>query len=356
MEILGWLVGDGKIRIDPTKVKGISEWPRELKSVAEVRSTLGVLGYQRPFIQGFAAIAKPLTNLTKKDVPFEWTPECHKALDRLIECVTSDPVLWHPDPSAPFELEVDASDFALGSILFQRDENNKRCAVAYHSRALIAAERNYSIADKEFLAIMEALKLVRHLVMGSLHKLTIYSDHNNLCYYRDPQKLNRRVARYIAFLANFNFEIKYLPGKKNQADPLSRRPDHDDGSKDNDHVIALLESLFVRAVEITVLEEQIHHLQVKHEDVMKEWKKKYDLYQDDWKVWWRAGSKVVPTDQGVYRTLVQQYHDSPTAAHPGVWKTFQVLQRDYWWPTMHKDIEDYIKGCATCQATKTITH
>ena len=158
MEILGWLVGDGKIRIDPTKVKGISEWPRELKSVAEVRSTLGVLGYQRPFIQGFAAIAKPLTNLTKKDVPFEWTPECRKALEQLIEWVTSDPILWHPDPSAPFELEVDASDFALGSILFQRDKNNKRRAVTYHSRALIAAKRNYSIADKEFLAIVEALK------------------------------------------------------------------------------------------------------------------------------------------------------------------------------------------------------
>ena len=284
MEILGWLVGDGKIRIDPTKVKGISEWPRELKSVAEVRSTLGVLGYQRPFIQGFAAIAKPLTNLTKKDVPFEWTPECRKALEQLIEWVTSDPILWHPDPSAPFELEVDASDFALGSILFQRDKNNKRRAVAYHSRALIAAKRNYSIADKEFLAIVEALKRVQHLVIGSPHKLTIYSDHDNLRYYWDPQKLNRRVAHYIAFLADFNFEIKYLPGKKNQANPLSRRPDHDNGSKDNDHMVALLGSLFVRAIEIAALEEQIHHLQAKHEDTMKEWKKKHNLYQDDWKV------------------------------------------------------------------------
>ena len=112
MEILGWLVGGGTVRIDPAKVKGISEWPRDLKSAHEVRSTLGILGYQRPFIQGFAAIAKPLTNLTKKDTPFEWTPECRKALDTLIERVTSDPVLWHPDPNAPFELQVDASDFA----------------------------------------------------------------------------------------------------------------------------------------------------------------------------------------------------------------------------------------------------
>ena len=65
---------------------------------------------------------------------------------------------------------------------------------------------------------------------------------------------------------------------------------------------------------------------------------------------------MVPVDEGIHRALVQQYHDSPTAAHPGVWKTFQVLRKDYWWPTLHKDVEDYIKGCATCQATKTVTH
>src|ERR1700682_466663 len=84
MDVLGWLVEDGNIKIDPAKVAGITEWPRELKSVKEVRSTLGVLGYQRPFIRGFAHIAKPLTELTKKTVPFKWTQECRDALDKLI--------------------------------------------------------------------------------------------------------------------------------------------------------------------------------------------------------------------------------------------------------------------------------
>jgi hypothetical protein len=79
--------------------------------------------------------------------------------------------------------------------------------VAYHSKALNAAERNYSIGDREFLAIIEGLKRIRHLVMGSPYKLIIYTDHNNLRYYRHPQKLNRHVARYIAFLADFDFEL-----------------------------------------------------------------------------------------------------------------------------------------------------
>jgi hypothetical protein len=125
MEILGWLVGGGRVHINLAKVKGISKWPRTLQSVEEVRKTLGVLGYQCPFIQGFASIVRPLHNLTKKEIPFIWTQKCTNALNELIERVTTEPVLWHPDPSKPYELEVDASAFALGSILYQRDNNNK---------------------------------------------------------------------------------------------------------------------------------------------------------------------------------------------------------------------------------------
>jgi hypothetical protein len=130
------------------------------QSVEEVRKTLGVLGYQRPFIQGFASIARPLHDLTKKGTQFNLDPKCTDALDELIKRVTTEPVLWHPDPAKPYELEVDASAFALGSILYQRDDNNKRRAVAYHSKALNQAERNYSIGDREFLAIIEGLKRV----------------------------------------------------------------------------------------------------------------------------------------------------------------------------------------------------
>jgi RNase H-like domain found in reverse transcriptase len=101
---------------------------------------------------------RPLHDLTKKDVPFIWTPACTEALDTLIRCVTSEPVLWHPDPSCAYELEVDASSFALGSILFQRDNNNKHRVVAYHSRALTPSEWNYAVRDREFLAMIEGLK------------------------------------------------------------------------------------------------------------------------------------------------------------------------------------------------------
>jgi RNase H-like domain found in reverse transcriptase len=186
MEILGWLIGGGKIQINPAKVKGISEWPRELKSKEEVRRTLGVLGYQWPFICGFSNITWPLHDLTKKDTPFIWSPACTKALDTLIKHVISEPVLWHPDPSCAYELEVDMSSFALGSILFQRDDTGKWQAVAYHSWALTPSERNYTVSNREFLAMIEGLERNRHLVIGSLHKLMLYTDHDNLCFYHHP--------------------------------------------------------------------------------------------------------------------------------------------------------------------------
>ena len=122
MEILGWQVGAGGIRIDPSKIAGIKEWPRQLKDVKQVWSTLGVLGYQRPFIKNFAAIARPLHNLTKKNTLFEWTQECTDALEQLIQAVTSEPVLYQPDFAKQFELEVDASMFAIGAVLFQKDK------------------------------------------------------------------------------------------------------------------------------------------------------------------------------------------------------------------------------------------
>jgi hypothetical protein len=157
MDVLGWLVEDGNVRIDLAKVAGIAEWPRELKSVKEVQSTLGVLGYQRPFIRGFAHIAKPLTELTKKKVPFKWTQECRDALDKLIKIVTSEPVLACPDLEKPFELEVDTSAYAVGTILFQRDENKWRRDVGYFSKALNPAERNYDVWDREFPAVVTGL-------------------------------------------------------------------------------------------------------------------------------------------------------------------------------------------------------
>jgi RNase H-like domain found in reverse transcriptase/Reverse transcriptase (RNA-dependent DNA polymerase) len=158
VEYLGIYVKDGTIRIDPTKQSGLATWPRQLSTVTQVRSTLGVLGYQRPFIRGFAHIAKPLTSLLKKGQTFKWMQECTDALNKLIDIVTSDPVLFRPDETKQFELEVDASQYAIGAILYQRDNNGKQRPVAYHSETLNEAERGYNIFDRELMVVVKGLE------------------------------------------------------------------------------------------------------------------------------------------------------------------------------------------------------
>jgi RNase H-like domain found in reverse transcriptase len=154
---LGIIVTKGTVRIDPTKQNGLAAWPRRLTSVKQVHSTLGVLGYQRPFICGFAQLAWPLTQLLKKDRKFEWMDECTAALDKLIKIVTSDPVLHRPNYDLPFTLEVDASQYVAGAILYQPNDKGQLCPVGYYSHTLNPAERGYDVHDWELLAVMRGL-------------------------------------------------------------------------------------------------------------------------------------------------------------------------------------------------------
>jgi RNase H-like domain found in reverse transcriptase len=143
---------------------GIQEWPETLTTLTQVRSFLGVVGYHRPWIEGFAHIARPLTNLQKKNIPFIWDDKCKEALQTLKQRVTSDPVLWQPDHNCPFTLEVNTSQYATSAILWQEDDKGKKCAIGYDSSTLSNAERNYPIYDRELLAMICGLENWHYLL------------------------------------------------------------------------------------------------------------------------------------------------------------------------------------------------
>ena len=110
--------------MDPTKIKAVQTWPTP-KSVKDVRSFMGFCNFYCPFIYKFAHVAKPLNALTKKDIPWEWTDQHQLAFDTLQSRVTSEPILVQPQLHNQFELEVDASGYALGAVLMQRDKTHK---------------------------------------------------------------------------------------------------------------------------------------------------------------------------------------------------------------------------------------
>ncbi len=141
MDYLGVVISKEHIHIDPLKVEGLKNWPCELHTLKQVQSTLGVLGYQCPFIPGFAHIARPLTNLLKKGTTFTWLNEHSEAVDKLIIIVLSDLVLFRPNPKELFILEVDTSAFATRAILYQKhEETSQKQPVGYHSQTFNPAK------------------------------------------------------------------------------------------------------------------------------------------------------------------------------------------------------------------------
>jgi RNase H-like domain found in reverse transcriptase/Reverse transcriptase (RNA-dependent DNA polymerase) len=261
IEYLGIVVEGGTVHIDPTKQNGLAAWPRTLSSVKQVQSTLGVLGYQQPFIPCFMHLARPLTQLLTKEKAFEWMPKCTRALDELIKIVTSDLVLHRPNYDKPFTLEVDASQYAMGAILYQENKEGWLCPVGYHSHMMNQAEQGYNVHDCELLAIMRGLRQWRHLLLSSPFQTTVITDHVNLQYYWQPQKINQWVAHYLGDLADYDFTLIHKLGKLNKADHLSRRPDYDEGKGDNEDVLVLPEWLFAWALTVLDVEQQVYNAQ-----------------------------------------------------------------------------------------------
>jgi hypothetical protein len=210
------------IMMDLLKLAGIRDWPVP-ETIKQTRSFLGFGNFYRRFISGFAHIARPLHDLTKKNKPWEWTAECQVAFELLKEKFSSAPILQMPDVSKPFTLETDASKWAVGACLMQKDDNGQLHPCGFLSHALTPTERNWQIYDRELYAIIYALEEWKYLLLGADHETVIHCDHKNLTYYRSPQKLSARQARWWNNLSQYNIKLIHTPGAKLiQADALSR--------------------------------------------------------------------------------------------------------------------------------------
>src|ERR1700749_3853067 len=249
IEYLGVIVSHNSMKMDPVKIKGVMEWP-EPKSVKQVQAFLGFTNFYRRFIRGYSEVAKLLTKLTGKS-EWSWGDEQRRAFEGLKSLIAEDAVLALPTDDGRFRLEADASEGVIGAILSQQQDGVWR-PVAFMSHSLTETERNYEIYDKEMLAIMNALEEYRAILMGASKTFEIFTDHQNLEYFRKPQKLNRRQARWVTELSQYDFTLHHRPGAMNRkADLLSRRADHNQGKDDNKDVILLKPELF-RAMELAL--------------------------------------------------------------------------------------------------------
>jgi reverse transcriptase-like protein/integrase-like protein len=297
VEYLGVIIGQGKVEMDPIKVEGIAKWPTPT-TIKEVHSFLGFCNFYCSFIANFSAVAHPLNDLTKKQRQWSWTEEEQASFDTLKDLCSSYPVLRSPDWTKPFYMDTDTSDFALGAVINQ-DFNDGKHPIAFHSCTLLPAKQNYNIHDKEMATIVYGFKCGCPYFLGANHPIHIRTDHKNLQYFRQPQKIMGRQARWIEFLQDFNFMLDHIPGHSNTiTDLLSCCKDLNKGV-DSQTCILLPPSLFLCK---TYLEDNPD----------KRW------------------------------MILQELHSLPSAGHPGIANTWTLVNRHYKGPRLHTFVEQYI--------------
>ena len=220
---LGHVIKPGTLEIDSASTASLKN-ARAPETQSEIRSFLGMCNVYRRFIKDFSDVAEPLNALLRRGQPdriASWGDKEEEAFRKLINCVCSPPVLRLPKRGLPFSVDTDASDYQVGSVLFQEDKEKKRHPVGFWSRTLQGAERNYSASEKECLAFVWALQTLRPYL--AFERFTVYTDHAALRWLLTIAEPSGRLARWRLRLSEFDFEIQYKKGVKNtQADALSR--------------------------------------------------------------------------------------------------------------------------------------
>lgn len=377
IEYLGFIVSSNGVKMDSAKVESILAWPTPT-TVKQVQSFLGFANFYRRFIKDYSKITKPLTALTRKEVPFVWGPKCRDAFDALKTAFTTAPILAHYDPDNPTVVETDSSDVAIGAILSQIDRTTGILhPIAFYSRSMIPAELNYDIYDKELLAIHEAFQQWRVYLEGSANTTLVISDHHNLQTFTTTKQLSRRQARWSEYLSSFDFVIKYRPGRLGtKPDALTRRPDvypkGEGGAiahQPNAHNIHAFfspsrifaahvidnASIIFRIRQLTPTDTFaipiIERLRNRSEPDPNE---PYSLVDDG--LLSRASRIYVPDGENLRLDILRQHHDHQLAGHPGIKKTIQLIQRRYFWPRINKFATEYIRTCDSCIRTKATHH
>ena len=438
VKYVGHIVSADGIATDPDKIKAVAQWqpPTHLKSL---QSFLGFCGYYRKFIKNYSAIVRPLTDLTKGYPPVRkgtkpaksdvndyfrpsehfgerWTPACADAFRQIIQCLTSAPVLAFADATKPYILHVDASMDGLGAVLNQEYPEGLR-PVAFASRKLGQAERNYPIHQLEFLALKWAVVDKFHDYLYGA-RFTVRTDNNPLTYVLTTAKLSATGHRWLASLTTYDFDIKYKPGRENvDADWLSRNAmEEDDGwrhipqsgvkalcrpfsvtqsSKLPNRLIdqlgvpptvippayALSMPLGVSPLE-QLNNEELSKAQDRDPDigVAKQavqsgvWPPTSQSHCPDVALLQRESSRLLIKSGMLYRKtarsvgqtfqlvlpseyrlkVLKSVHDD--SGHLGVDRITDLVKDRFYWPKMASDISQYIKNCGRCVARKTLPH
>ncbi|GMF16682.1 unnamed protein product [Phytophthora fragariaefolia] len=339
-------VGRKGVRIDPDKMMIIAEWPVP-KTMKQMERFLGTTVYVSRFCKDYAQFAGPLHDSIKGKRPrdaIELSDDQLRCFNELKNRLMSPLVLSLPDFSKSFGIRMDASNFAIGGVLFQK-EGELEHPIAFTGRKMKPAELNYPVREQELLAIMHALRVWRVYLLDC--PFTVETDHKNIAMILTQKTTNRSAARWFNELAEFPPMFKRIPGETNTvADVLSRNPDFERKTGQVSWQ-ELLDAARNREIVATIGTNKLTVAQTAK--TMYSWNKDLQWIIKKLKqgvcVCQNTPCKMVYYTTKLAKTIL---HD----CHPGFYKTYLVIREKYYWPKMMKYIQRYVNTCEMCQRNK----
>ena len=351
-KFLGFIISRDGIKVCPSREACIRNYPTP-KTPKNVRQFLGLASYYRKFIKDFATIANPLSLLTHKKAKFVWTESSEKAFRQLIKMLLSPPILVFPNHKLRFRLATDASNCGLGAVLSQISENDDEQVIAYASRTLNAAEKNYSTTEQELLAIIWACEKFRPYLFGV--EFDLLTDHKPLTYLSALNLSSSRLIRWKMRLQEYSFKLIHKPGKEHvNADVLSRMYEDDivamikeEEQIDDDFMIRMQDSDEGIRRTISMVKQNggaINNYQL-FNGILFCVKKDVKFYEPQ-----RQYRPVIP------RCLIGQImtlcHDDIPGSHLGKNKTWSKVASRYFWEGMKEDVMEWVESCSDCARRK----
>jgi len=333
---LGHVISQDGVAVDSEKIYAVLEWPVP-KNVKEIRGFLGLTGYYRRFVKNYGIIARPLTELTKKDA-FTWHAKVEQVFQNLKRILTSVPVLRLPDFTQQFTVECDASSDGVGAILLQHCH-----PVAYFSKGFSFSSRIKSTYDRELLALVLALQKWKHYLLG--RHFIVTTDHCSLKYLLHQRVTTAEQQRLLFKLLPFDFTIVYKSGSENKgADALSRRPQHAD-------FLSLVMPIPLDFSDLTEAIEADPYTKQIRDQLSSDPSIHPDFSLSANHLYYKS-RLVIPDYPELKAKILAESHDSPTGGHGGYLKTLKRVSANFFWPCLKHDVQLFVQNCLICQQYK----
>ncbi|KAD7116687.1 hypothetical protein E3N88_03955 [Mikania micrantha] len=330
VEYLGHIISYHGVSMDPSKIQAVQNWPQPT-SIKGLRGFLGLTGYYRKFIRQYGSIARPLTDLTKKNA-FLWSDQAQVSFDQVKQPLITAPVLTLPDFTQPFVIECDASDRGIGAVLMQQHK-----PIAFFSKGLSDRNLAKSAYDREMMALVLAVQHWRQYLLGT--QFVVYIDQKSIKFLLQQRVTTPDQQNWVAKLLGYDFEILYKPGRSNRAaDALSRQAE---GGQ-----CATLESgpVWIQGAKL-VAEAQadpgIQQLMQKYSTDPSKYRG-YSLKQG---VLFFKNRLVIANNSKYIPTLLHEFHTIAIGGHSGYYRTYHRIAANLFWPGMTSTVKEFVKAC-----------